>query len=116
MFFHSTLLAGVVLASSVSAQPSPSAYVEPTVPTGKPIAGDYRGALRPQIHFSPPKDFMVSCASALRPVESAVQTSLWSGQSLLIFWLLRTIRMACSWMPMESTISTTNVLYPFNLL
>lgn len=70
MFFHSTLLAVLALASSVTAQPSPTAYVEPTVPTGKPIAGDYRGALRPQIHFSPPKDFMVSVAivPALGPV------------------------------------------------
>ena len=42
------------------AQSSASAYVEPTVPTGKPIQGDYNGALRPQIHYSPPIDFMVS--------------------------------------------------------
>lgn len=60
MFFSSTLLVGLALASSVAAQPSPTAYVEPTVPTGKPIAGHYGGALRPQIHYSPPKDFMVS--------------------------------------------------------
>lgn len=70
MFFYSTLLAVLALASSVTAQPSPTAYVEPTVPTGKPIAGNYGGALRPQIHFSPPKDFMVSFATVpvLRPV------------------------------------------------
>ena len=70
MFFYSTLLAVLALASSVTAQPSPTAYVEPTVPTGKPIAGNYGGALRPQIHFSPPKDFMVSVAivPVLRPV------------------------------------------------
>ena len=42
------------------AQSSASAYVEPTVPTGKAIQGDYNGALRPQIHYSPPIDFMVS--------------------------------------------------------
>ncbi|OAP65177.1 hypothetical protein AYL99_01149 [Fonsecaea erecta] len=35
-----------------------SQYVEPTVPTGTPIPGNYSGALRPQVHFSPPKDFM----------------------------------------------------------
>ncbi|MCJ1427421.1 hypothetical protein MMC29_005324 [Sticta canariensis] len=58
MFFYSTLPAVLALASSVTAHPSPTAYVEPTVPTGKPIAGNYGGALRPQIHFSPPKDFM----------------------------------------------------------
>ncbi|KAI4785491.1 hypothetical protein E4T44_14108, partial [Aureobasidium sp. EXF-8845] len=28
------------------------------VPTGTPVAGDYGGALRPQVHFSPPKGFM----------------------------------------------------------
>ncbi|RBQ79535.1 hypothetical protein FVER53590_11933 [Fusarium verticillioides] len=28
------------------------------VPTGKPITGDYNGAYRPQIHFSPPQHFM----------------------------------------------------------
>jgi hypothetical protein len=28
------------------------------VPTGTPV-GDYSGALRPQVHFSPPKGFMV---------------------------------------------------------
>lgn len=67
MFFSSTLLAGLVLSSSVTAQPSPTAYVEPTVPTGKPIAGNYGGALRPQIHYSPPKDFMVSLLPAWGP-------------------------------------------------
>jgi beta-fructofuranosidase len=45
--------------SSASASSSPtSTYVEPDVPTGTPIAGNYTGALRPQIHFSPPKNFM----------------------------------------------------------
>lgn len=28
------------------------------VPRGVPIPGDYTGALRPQIHFSPPRAFM----------------------------------------------------------
>lgn len=60
MLFQSTLLAGLALAAFAHAQASPAAYVEPTVPTGKPIAGNYGGALRPQIHFSPPRDFMVS--------------------------------------------------------
>lgn len=47
-------------ASSVLAQSSTSLYVEAGVPTTTPIAGDYSGALRPQIHYSPPIDFMVS--------------------------------------------------------
>ena len=34
---------------------STSAYVEPNVPTGTPIQGNYTGQYRPQIHFSPPK-------------------------------------------------------------
>lgn len=134
MLFQSTLLAAFALASSVRAQPSPTAYVEPTVPTGKPIAGDYGGVLRPQIHFSPPKNFMVSCASVSRPVygfntfggvasvavqkgkeskktnaDSTFLISVCFCQSMLIFWVLRTIPMACSWMPTDSTIFTTNV-------
>ncbi|KAL8905536.1 MAG: hypothetical protein Q9171_006632 [Xanthocarpia ochracea] len=40
----------------VRAQGSTSA--EPSVPTGRPIPGDYTGALRPQIHYSPPRGFM----------------------------------------------------------
>lgn len=35
-----------------------STYVNPSVPTGKPIVGDYNGQHRPQIHFSPPQHFM----------------------------------------------------------
>ena len=49
----------LTLARSGCAQSSVSAYVEPNVPTGKPIAGNYNGALRPQVHYSPPVDFMV---------------------------------------------------------
>lgn len=60
MFVKSLILASFALASTARAQTAASTYVEPNVPTGKPIAGDYTGALRPQIHYSPPKDFMVS--------------------------------------------------------
>ena len=60
MLFKALVLTGFTLASTVQAQTAASSYVEPDVPTGKPIAGDYTGALRPQIHYSPPKDFMVS--------------------------------------------------------
>lgn len=48
-----------LLISFVRAQSSASAYVQPTVPTGRPVTGDYSGALRPQIHYSPPAGFMV---------------------------------------------------------
>lgn len=66
------LLAGASLLTLVLAQSSANAtnkvvgtptaiaptYVEPTVPTGTPVPGNYTGSLRPQIHFSPPQNFM----------------------------------------------------------
>ena len=51
-----TLASTALFAASVAAQSS--TYVNPAVPTGTPIAGDYTGALRPQVHFTPPKGFM----------------------------------------------------------
>ncbi len=45
-------------ASAPQSQSSSASYVETAVPTGTPIPGDYTGALRPQIHFSPPQHFM----------------------------------------------------------
>ncbi|KAI6782739.1 uncharacterized protein J7T54_000882 [Emericellopsis cladophorae] len=45
--------------SAASASPSSTAsYVNPDVPTGVPIVGDYGGQYRPQAHFSPPEYFM----------------------------------------------------------
>ncbi|KAJ4416874.1 Invertase [Gnomoniopsis sp. IMI 355080] len=35
-----------------------STYVDPAVPTGTPVPGNYTGGLRPQVHFSPPQNFM----------------------------------------------------------
>ncbi len=63
--FVSSAFAGLCLLVSLvegqnSASSSASAYVQPGVPTGRPIPGDYTGALRPQIHYSPPRGFMVS--------------------------------------------------------
>ena len=58
--YPSALLTLLALLCNVQAQTSSSVYVEPTVPTGTPIPGDYSGALRPQLHYSPPIDFMVS--------------------------------------------------------
>ena len=58
-FFASYLL--LLLASEhVIAQSSTSTFVGEGVPTGTPVMGDYTGALRPQIHYSPPTGFMVS--------------------------------------------------------
>ena len=55
-----SLLLFLALAYNTKAESSTAAYNEPTVPTGTPISGVYSGALRPQIHYSPPIDFMVS--------------------------------------------------------
>lgn len=35
-----------------------STYTNPSVPTGTPVPGVYTGPLRPQVHFSPPANFM----------------------------------------------------------
>jgi beta-fructofuranosidase len=67
--FSRTILVGASLLSCVLAQtsanlvgtPTPTAasvYIETTVPTGTPIAGNYTGLLRPQVHYSPPINFM----------------------------------------------------------
>ena len=58
--YLSSLILILSFALDARAQSSTSSYVEPAVPTGTPIQGDYNGALRPQIHYSPPIDFMVS--------------------------------------------------------
>ena len=60
MFINLRALLVLALLSSGQAQSSSSVYVQPTVPTGTPVPGNYSGALRPQIHFSPPQWFMVS--------------------------------------------------------
>ncbi|KAI1334603.1 glycosyl hydrolase [Xylariaceae sp. FL0016] len=57
MQFRSLYVAAVALAASGAAQ-NVSTYVNPAVPTGVPVAGNYTGALRPQVHFSPPQNFM----------------------------------------------------------
>lgn len=44
--------------ASIAIISSSSSTTAPTVPTGTPIAGDYNGRYRPQVHFSPPKNFM----------------------------------------------------------
>ncbi|KAH8658817.1 putative invertase 4 [Tricladium varicosporioides] len=41
-----------------SAPTSTSTMFDMGVPTDMPVSGDYTGAWRPQVHFSPPKDFM----------------------------------------------------------
>ena len=56
----SSLLLLAVSAVVCLTEAQSSTYVESAVPTGTPIPGDYTGALRPQIHYSPPRGFMVS--------------------------------------------------------
>ncbi|KAM3068691.1 Invertase [Clarireedia jacksonii] len=69
-FLAATLLAAVAHAqtttssiaiasgpTSSSASSTTSAF-DSDVPTDAPIPGDYSGALRPQIHYSPPQNFM----------------------------------------------------------
>ncbi|KAK8229167.1 glycosyl hydrolase [Phyllosticta capitalensis] len=43
---------------AVEAATPAGAYVGPGVTAGTPIAANYTGPLRPQVHYSPPKDFM----------------------------------------------------------
>ncbi|KAI4217220.1 MAG: hypothetical protein LQ351_000529 [Letrouitia transgressa] len=53
------IIAGFALGPQWSkAQTSTPSYVQPSVPTGVPIQGNYTGALRPQVHYSPPRGFM----------------------------------------------------------
>ena len=47
---------GALLFALASSQTS--TFSEPNVPTGTPVAGNYTGSLRPQVHYSPPINFM----------------------------------------------------------
>lgn len=62
MYFRNVFLPSLLLVGSTWAQLPTSAFVQPGVPSGVPTPGNYRGALRPQVHFSPPKGFMVRFA------------------------------------------------------
>jgi beta-fructofuranosidase len=52
------LLVFLAIFAGIAVGQHATTYSNPTVPTGKPIPGKYTGPLRPQIHFSPPIDFM----------------------------------------------------------
>lgn len=58
MLFSSIVIAAAAVAVNAQVQSTSASYVQASVPTGVPVAGDYSGALRPQIHFSPPQHFM----------------------------------------------------------
>ena len=55
LFFSSLLTASLV---GLVKNQSSSTYAEPGLSTGTPIAANYTGSLRPQVHYSPPKGFM----------------------------------------------------------
>lgn len=50
------LLAALALTGIAS--PALAQTTTASVPRGTPISGNYSGALRPQVHFSPPRNFM----------------------------------------------------------
>jgi beta-fructofuranosidase len=52
-----TIIISVACATAVYAQHA-TTFVNPAVPTGQPIPGNYSGGLRPQVHYSPPQGFM----------------------------------------------------------
>ena len=54
---RSFITAGIVHAVLAGCQ-NVSTYTNPAVPTGTPVPGNYTGFLRPQVHFSPPQNFM----------------------------------------------------------
>ena len=58
MMLLAFVFAVVAAAASNSSTLSATPVFDSGVPTNAPIPGDYTGALRPQIHFSPPRNFM----------------------------------------------------------
>jgi beta-fructofuranosidase len=52
------LVVGGIALFIVSINAQTTTDVSPAVPTGTPVPGNYSGPLRPQVHFSPPQDFM----------------------------------------------------------
>ena len=48
----------VAAAAPNSSAPTATPIFDDGVPTNAPVPGNYTGALRPQIHFSPPQNFM----------------------------------------------------------
>jgi hypothetical protein len=58
IFLFSILVVVAAFAANALGATPTSKYVEPNVPTGTPVPGNYTGKYRPQVHFSPPQDFM----------------------------------------------------------
>lgn len=58
MMFFAILFAAVSVAQNSSMPTTTSAVFDAGVPTNAPVPGLYNGTYRPQVHFSPPRDFM----------------------------------------------------------
>lgn len=58
MWFFAAAFAAFAVAQNSSMPSATTTIFDYGVPTDAPVPGDYTGALRPQIHFSPPTDFM----------------------------------------------------------
>lgn len=58
MMLFAVFFAALAVAQNSSMPTSTSTMFDAGVPTNMPVPGDYNGAWRPQVHFSPPKDFM----------------------------------------------------------
>lgn len=65
MFRLTSLAVTFLVAISSAAETTTTVYTatatstwDSSVPTDAPLPGDYTGALRPQIHYSPPQNFM----------------------------------------------------------
>jgi sucrose-6-phosphate hydrolase SacC (GH32 family) len=58
MMLLAFVFAAVAAAASNSSTPTATPIFDSGVPTNAPVPGNYTGALRPQIHFSPPQKFM----------------------------------------------------------
>ena len=58
MMLSSLVFAAVVAAALDSPTSTFTSTFDSSVPNNVPVLGDYNGALRPQIHFSPPQNFM----------------------------------------------------------
>jgi len=54
LWTFATIVAGISIQTSTQS----SSTIGSDVPTGTPVLGNNSGLLRPQIHFSPPKDLM----------------------------------------------------------
>ena len=58
MMLLALIFAAVAATTSNTSAPASTEIFDSGVPTNEPVSGNYTGALRPQIHFSPPQNFL----------------------------------------------------------